>query len=291
MFSLLLGKTPSTPIPDPYNLVPPVPNVVGGQTNETTPDWNNSNGRTRVSSTSISGTTLTLLLAGQSLITNCVNGTYAPTNSTVFNFNIQDGGIYKAQDPLLGCTGYHPNLPGNPWPTGHFANRLADKLINAGTATNVILVPLGVGGSNIFDWQVGGGNNPRIAATAARLASVGLTPDAFMWEQGESNNNGTTQSSYAGGLSSLISTVQSAWPTKPIFIATASFINGTVSSAVQAAQAAAVNHGAGIWAGANADSLGSSCRQSDQTHWNSSLGSDAIAGLWQTALHAFGAPF
>jgi hypothetical protein len=33
----------------------------------------------------------------------------------------------------------------------------------------------------------------------------------------------------------------------PIFIATESWISGDASSAVQAAQAAAVNHGAGTW--------------------------------------------
>jgi hypothetical protein len=292
MFEALFPTAPASPTNDPYSLVPPVPNVVGGATNVTFPDWDNPNGRVPVDLTSLTGTTLVLIIAGQSLSTNCADGIYTPTNTGhVLNFSITNGGLYQAKDPLLGCTGYHPNLPGNPWPTGHWGSRLGDKLINAGTANNVILVPIGVGGSNILDWQVGGGNNPRYVVTARRLAAAGLTPNALLFEQGESNNNGTTQSAYAAGLSSMIGTVQGIWPTMPIFVAIASWINGITSSAVQAAQAAAVNHAAGVWAGANADSLGNSYRQSDQTHWNNATGTDAIAGLWQASLHAYGTPF
>jgi hypothetical protein len=277
---------------DPYNLVPPVPNVVGGATCATFPDWDNTNGRVPVDFKSLTGSTLTLIIAGQSLSTNCCDGTYTPTNTgKVLNFSITNGGLYQAKDPLLGCTGFHPNLPGNPWPTGHWGNRLGDKLINSGTCTNVILVPIGVGGSNIFDWQVGGGNNPRIAITKARLAAAGITPSCFMWEQGESNNGITTQVQYAGGLTSLISTVQTAWPSMPIFIATATWINGAVWAPVQAAQTAAVNHGAAIWAGPNCDARGATFRQSDNTHWNNTTGSDQNAADWQAALHLFGAPF
>lgn len=293
MFNILLGKSPSTPIPDPYNLTPPVPNVSGGATNETFPDWNNTNGRVLVSSTTIqSSNTITLVTAGQSLLTNCVNGTYTPTNAGAYNFNIQNGGLYKAADPLLGCTGYHPNLPGNPWPTGSWETRLPDLLINAGKATNVIMVPIGVGGSNVLDWQVGGGNNPRVGVAYARLLAAGITPTAFLWEQGTSNNNGTTQSTYQTALTSLITTVQSYWSNLPVFVALESRAgNGTTSSAVRAAQAAVVNHVANIWQGPDTDSLSSSFRQTDNLHWNSSAGSSAVAGLWQTALGLFGPPF
>ena len=62
------------------------------------------------------------------------------------------------------------------------------------------------------------------------------------------------------------------------------------TGAIQAAQAGIVNHAAVIWAGPNADSLTGSNRQTDNTHFTDS-GADAYAGLWQTALVAYGAPF
>lgn len=293
MFHFLFPHARPSAADDPYNLVPPVPNVVGGATCETFPDWNNPSGRVAVASTSlVSSATIVLVTAGQSLITNCVPATYTPTNAGALNFNISNGGLYKAADPLLGCTGFHPNLPGNPWPTGSWETRLPDLLINAGKATNVVMVPIGVGGSNVLDWQVGGGNNPRIAVTKARLAVAGLTPTAFIWEQGTSNNNGTTQATYQTALTSLLTTVQTAWPSLPCFVALESWIaTGATSSAVRAAQAAVVNHATNIWQGADTDARGSSYRQSDNLHWNSTAGSSTIAGDWQTALGLFGPPF
>jgi hypothetical protein len=290
-----LGGHNANVVPDPYSLVPPVASVAGGATCGQFPDWDNINGRVQVNLSSLTGTTLVLVIAGQSLSTNCVNSTYTPTNTgKVLNFSICDGGTYQSKDPHLGCTGYHPNLPSNPWPTGlAYGSRLADLLINAGKATNVILVPIGVGGSNILDWQVGGGNNPRIAVTAARLAAAGLSPTAFLFNQGTSNNNGTTQVTYQTAGASMISTIraQSGWTNVPIFIAQESMAsNGTTSAAVRAAQAALVDHVNKVWAGPDTDSLNNTNRQSDNLHWNAT-GSAALAALWQTALGLYGAPF
>lgn len=289
--SNMLPNTSSTPSNDPYNLVPTIANVVGGTTDAIERTWSNPNGLVPVTLSSLTGTTLSLIITGQSLSTNCVNGTYTATNTGKnLNFSITNGGLYQSKDPLLGCTGYHPNLPSNPWPTGHWGIRLADKLINAGVCNNVILIPIGVGGSNILDWQVGGGNNARYAVTNARLNTAGITPSCIMFEQGESNF-GTSQAVYAAALTSMIGTIRGIWPTLPLFIALSTWINGMTDANVRAAQAAAVNHGNAIWAGPDGDSLGNTYRQSDQTHWNNTTGSDAIAGLWQTALHAYGAPF
>jgi hypothetical protein len=58
-------------------------------------------------------------------------------------------------------------------------------------------------------------------------------------------------------------------------------LSGVVNPAVQAAQLAAVNHPAGIWAGPNADSL-STANRKDGTHFNDT-DADLYAGLWRTA--------
>lgn len=285
----------NAPKNDPNSLAPVVPQV--GASNTFFPDWSNPNSKVQVDATLVPGQkTLVLCIGGQSLTTNVVPTLYVPTNRTgVQNFSITNGGCYIAPvsgsiDPLLGCTGFAPNLPGVSAVGGHWAGILADSLITAGIAARVIIVPFGIGGSQIADWQVGGANNPRFAVMARRLALAGLAPSCIMWEQGESDNlGGTTQAQYTTRLASMLSTIQTLWPTVPTFVAQASWINGTTSAAVVAAQAAAVSHPL-VWAGPNADSLNATNRQSDNTHWNNT-GAAAIAGLWKTALAAFGAPF
>jgi hypothetical protein len=293
-FSGLMPKVPAPPTSDPYSLTPPVPNVVGGATCATFPDWDNPNGRVEVDPATLTGKTLGLIWAGQSLATSCVNGTYTPTHvGRVLNFSMTNGQLYQSKDPLLGCTGYHPNLPGNPWPTGHPANRLGDRMINAGTCDNIWFGTMGVGGSNILDWQDpslgGGGNNHRFGVMARRLAARNLRPDGLIFQQGTSNNNGTTQAQYFAAGSSMIGTIRGLWPTMPIFMCLESMAgNGMTSSAVRAAQAQLVDHSNGVWLGADTDSLDSSYRQMDLLHWNNATGSDAVAALHQAALHAYG---
>lgn len=278
------GTSGGAPV-DPYNLVPPVPKVVGGATCQTFPDWANPSGRTAVAVSSLTNP-IVIVLVGQSLSTNCVNGTYTPANGTAYNFSITNGGLYTAADPLLGCTGWH-NLPGNPWPTGSWFTRLPDKIFARGITRPVILVPIGVGGSNARDWQSGGGNAPRFAVTKARLAAAGLTANAIYWQQGESNT-GDTQVAYATALTSVIAGIRAQWASPiPILIAISTYINSSADANVAAAQAAAVNNPAFIFAGANGDSLTGANRQSDNTHW-SPTGADAYAALADTALHNAG---
>ncbi len=288
MFLPRLRRQSSQPSADPYNLFPLVPSVAAS--NDIFPDWDNPNGKVAVDPALVPGqSTLVLVIAGQSLSTNCVPSPHTPTNALVHNFSITNGGCYKAQGTLLGCTGYHPNLPGNPWPTGHWGCDLGDKLINAGVCQRVILVPIGVGGSKMQDWAVGRANNDRIIVTARRLAKAGLTPSAFLWEQGESDTSPqTSQADYQTFFASMMTTIRAVWSTVPVFVAKSTFINGISNATIRTAQAAVVNNAAGIFAGPDADTLtGSSFRQTDQTHWNAG-GADGVAGLWQTALHAGG---
>jgi hypothetical protein len=291
MFQALLGKAaPGLATNDPYSLVPTIANVTGGATCNNFPDWANPNGKVAVDVSTLTSPIVGILV-GQSLATNCVNGTYAPTGGTAYNFSITNGGTYQASDPLMGCTGWH-NLPSNPWPTGSWFTRLPDKIKARSITRPVILVPIGVGGSNVYDWQsptlgTGGGNFARFAVTAKRLTVAGLTPSFVYWQQGESNNGNTTQAQYTTALNSVISGIRAQWATVPILIAISTYINGSADANVAAAQAAAVNNPSGIYAGANGDSLTGTNRQSDNTHW-STTGADAYAGLADTALHNAG---
>ena len=287
MLGTLIGRAPSTPIADPYNLVPAYPKVTGGSTNQTFPDWDNPNGKTPVDVSTLVNPIVGVFY-GQSLNTNCVSSTYTPTGGTAYEFSITNGGCYVAKDPLMGCTGYHPNLPSNPWPTGSWQTRWPDKVRARGITRPVIIVQGGVGGSNARDWQSGGGNNARFAVTKRRLDKAGLTASFIYWQQGESNT-GDTQVAYATALSSIISGIRAQWSSTPLLIAISTYINDATDANVAAAQAAAVDNPALIYAGANGDTLtwGGGYRQSDKTHWNAT-GADAYAGLADTALHNAG---
>lgn len=280
--------------PDPYSLSVPAPFVSSDPNPNFFPDWNNPNGKEAVDLRTLAGKTIVLVIISQSNGTNVMPSLYVPSNRLgVINFNIGDGNAYRAKpggpiDPLLGCTGFAPNLP-NGWPNGNWPGILADSLISDGTASNVVVVPIGVGGSYAADWAVGGSNNIRITVTARRLSAAGLTPDAVLWNQGESDYS-TPYASYVSSITSAIGTVHSYWPTVPVFVAIQTYIHGLFSSTIATAQAAVVNPAAHIFAGANADSLVGINRQSDLTHW-SDVGGANLASLIRAKLHAYGAPF
>ncbi len=74
------------------------------------------------------------------------------------------------------------------------------------------------------------------------------------------------------------------------FVSVETWNAGAVWAPVQAAQAAVVNNGAGIYAGANADSLDATNRVSDNIHFNNT-GQANLATLIYNAMHASGAPY
>lgn len=303
---LAITRSFNLPANDPYSLAVTAPFVSGNPNNNYFADWNNPNGKEVVDRSTLTGTTLVIIVIGQSNTTNVVPALYVPTNRLgVINFNIGDGQFYRAKsggsiDPLLGCTGFPPNLPvTSPWPNGNWIGQLADQLITAGKASNVIVVPIGVGGSFVADWAVGGSSNARVGVTFRRMQRAGLTPNAVIYGQGESDHGVTSQAAWTASGSSMITTVHSFWPTVPIAINVESWAGGSVDANVANAQTALVNHTNFIWAGANADGLTAStcgaganlaCRQSDGLHW-STAGAFSIATNVRAALAAIGPPF
>lgn len=225
-------------------------------------------------------TTGVFVVAGQSNATSFAPTPYTPSNAAkVDNLSIYDGGLYSAADPLLGCT----ILPGGPG-VGNWVGRMADGLISAGIFQRVILIPVAVGGTMAADWN-SQGLTKRLVAAGRRSAAVGLPITAFLWMQGESDTqNGTSQGAYAASLASIIASPRSEGFNAPWFVGKCTWLNGAVSSPVQAAQAAAVN-GIDIFAGANTDTLGAGSRQGDNTHFTDA-GSASVAALWVTAIDA-----
>lgn len=225
------------------------------------PVWphNSTVGRTTVNPATLSGTTKCVMVIGDSMPANSGPTPYTVTQAKNYNFNISDGGLYKTVDPVLGAAGG--------FASPHLSSPCAgmgDNLITGGFCTNAVILPNGMGSCLIADWAVGGALNQNIRVMAQRFAATGLTLDAIVWHGGVNDNiAGTSQVVYAAGLTSLIATLRIYWPSVPILIGVCTVGNIAVSAPIQAAQAAAVNHPAGIWAGVNSDAYAAPNFQAD----------------------------
>lgn len=244
-------------------------------------NWSrNLTGRTQKAIPSASGRAV-LLCIGQSTFAAHGEASQVTAGANVYNASPYDDRLYDCIDPPLGCT-YQDGC-------GSIVGRIGDALISASTYSSVILLPIAVNGSAVADWAAGGAYNARISVALRRLANMGLAPTGVLWMQGEADTTaGTNQTNYGNALASVIATIRGPSDAPAfsgtIFVAQCSYVGGTgTSSAVRAAQAAAVNHGANIWAGPDADSLTGANRDSGGTHW-STTGANAIAGLWKDAI-------
>lgn len=226
--------------------------------------------------------TVVLVVAGQSNCCNSVDALYSPTNTgKIDNFNVYDGGVYAADDPLLGCTITDAANSGNMF------GRVADKLIDNAFCERVVLVTIGFGATDIGYWRTGGSLNSRLLIAPQRLAAVGLSVTAFLWMQGEGDTSlGTAQQDYEDALEEVIGTPRAAGYDAPWLIGLSTYTGGTTSTAVRAAQAAAVND-TDIFAGADTDTLTGTTtnRQANDTHFKAA-GADAAADLWAAAIAA-----
>jgi hypothetical protein len=234
----------------------------------------------------LDGSTGIFVTIGQSRIasnSSAPASPYTPTNGAkCLNLNPYDGTYYFANDPVLGAsasvgflnTGWH--------------GRLCDALVNASKYTQVVLIPIAIAGSSVTEWDSGGPYRDRIRAVAAMLTAMGITPTAWLWQQGTTDSiNGMNQTTYQTTLRSVISYERSlSGRSADRWMIAQDTINGAannVSTAIRAAQAAV--------AGDSNNFLGPDCdtltfpTNSDGTHFNDT-GNAAVTGLWSTKIRA-----
>ena len=180
---------------------------------------------------------------------------------------------------------------------------MADAEITAGNFDQAIVASIAIDGTSVADWDptVNGVLSDRFRVLFARLAAKGIVAGAnvtivVLWGQGETDNgNGTSQAAYTAGLNNIIAGTRANGFAGTWFVASQSWFTGVVAPNVTNGQAAVVNHGAGVWAGPNADAIigttcgGLTCRP-DNLHFGDN-GMPVYATGWVNALHAFGAPF
>lgn len=106
---------------------------------------------------------------------------YSVTNGThCVSLNPATGKMYIANDPILGASA----------PLGNFQagwhGKLCDLLINGATKgyTDVGFIAVAIGGSSVLDWIPSGQFNARMQAAASWLTAMGITPRAWIWQQG-----------------------------------------------------------------------------------------------------------
>ena len=133
-------------------------------------------GREEVSCWSIDHDAAVILAMGQSNAGNYGETLYRPVQP-VFNFNWNDGKCYRAEDPLLGSTGDR----GSVW------TRLGDALVETKRFKQVVIVPVGVGGSSVRDWAGPDGPSQRAVRASEALGRVGLHVTHVLWHQGEAD--------------------------------------------------------------------------------------------------------
>jgi len=156
--------------------------------------------------------TAVLLAWGQSNIANeCDPTGCIEPNPNVFNFNLFDGQCYRAQEPLLGPTGNRSNL----------LPRLANLLIARGCYNQVLLIPIGHGGSFVGEWLPDGRVGPRLTEVLQQLKKTNISVTHGLWQQGESEAAATQPDgeSWMRDFAAMVRHSRQLGLTAPIYVA------------------------------------------------------------------------
>jgi len=215
--------------------------------------------------------TMVAFVFGQSNAAN--SGAYRHrAGGSVVNF--ARGRCFRAQDPLVGAAGIH----GSVW--GIFADMVAHR------HDHVLLVPAGVGGATIAQWN--SELAPMLAERKRELRMAGYKVTHYLWHQGESDAAAATQPrEYERELRGLIARVRADDRNVPFWVAAASVCRNAGSASLAAAQRAVVHPAEGIFAGPDTDALEPSDRH-DGCHF-SRQGQEKVAAMWAGAVVRDGA--
>jgi len=228
--------------------------------------------------------TAVLMTFGQSNSANAGRDRYLPTRD-VANFNIHDGRCYRAEDPLLG-----PDAQG-----GSVWGVLGDKLVTRGDYDRVLVIPFGIGGSAISQWQEGAYLHPILTTAAQAVTQAGITPTHVLWHQGESDaGRGTSTEDYTVMFKALLDKLREYGIDAPVYPAIATFCEishfepdpayAAGRQSVRAAQVALARLD-GVRPGPDTDTIQGLAYRHDNCHF-SAKGMQVHAELWYQALTA-----
>lgn len=245
-----------------------------------------------VATPTIGSGTLILIVNSQSIPDNTLPSPVTPTNTTkVLQLDVYNQTIYQAAGNLLGTDG---TGGAGCTTTGSYQVYLADKLVTDGKFSQVILVPVGIGGSSVMDWSPQGMLNQRARVACLSIRAKGWIGSGasfgILYDQGnaDANNNTLHGVPTAATWESLFIQWQNTYYPLgcnfPIFVATETMQANVTNATIQGAQAAVVDN-VKVFAGANIDSLTGGTNRADGTHLTNTGGQSA-ANLWATILEA-----
>lgn len=201
-----------------------------------------------------------VLVLGQSNAGNHGDTPYSAQRA-VYSLDFLRMNCYRAVDPLPGASG----TGGSVW------SRLGDRLIEERLFQRVLYVPLAFGGSFLTDWCPQGVMNRRVQLALSRLkkdlGSSILPFSAVIWQQGEAEANHTemTAAAYKMHFHDLLGDLRSNGVFAPIFVARATVCEAGPHpfknhDAIREAQTSLPDSHAGIFAGPDTDTIGTTDR-------------------------------
>lgn len=211
------------------------------------------------------GRTAVLLIIGQSNSANHGGQRYAPPHGgKVVNFF--DGRCYIAASPLLGASG----IEGEPW------TLLGSRLVAAGLADHVVLIPAGIKSTPVRRWQDGADLNLMLRSVLndakARFRITGI-----IWHQGESDFiEKTPPDTYMAMVASLVDSIRRQGVDAPFFrsVATRCGIDPgwtwTPDNPIAIAQKSLRDEARNIRPGIDTDALLDSADRYDDCHFSGS---------------------
>ena len=218
---------------------------------------------------------LVLLVLGQSnagnhgpVVATPIQG--IPQQVTVF---VGDG-CQTAADPLPGATGQGASI----W------SRLPNRLKELGLQRPVVLAVLAVDASSIAEWTDSSSVlKVRLDTLLGQLRQAGLSPDAVLWQQGESDAlRGTSTAAYAEALAQLRGRLRAAGVAGPLVLARSTSCQGADGRRVRAAMAQVAAQQPDVHLGPDTDLLVGEHRHGE-CHF-SNRGLDAAALMWAQSI-------
>lgn len=218
-------------------------------------------GKDEIACPAQSETSAVLLIIGQSNAANSAGqrNTSAGGDRAV---NFFGGKCFVAASPLLGATGFG----GESW------TLLANKLLAAGLADRVILIPAAIGATPIGRWQEGGDLNRMLLAVIGE-ANSRYRITHVVWHQGESDFIAqTSKDEYRRMFASLADSMRREGVAAPIFpsVATKCGVDPgwTPGNPVAMAQGSLLSRERKILPGVNTDAILGPADRYDDCHFS-----------------------
>lgn len=215
-----------------------------------------------------------LFVGGQSQMANFTGPSiYTITHPTqLFGINPSTDALAPLTEPMAGVDGT----------VDSFIPQLADDILTNLSLSALVVGDIAIGGTAFAQWAKGGAYNAKIPVMLADFAKQGVKIGAVIWGEGEQDATiGTSEASCVSSIISIVETFRDNGHNGPIFFALETWQNGIPagSTAVRAAITAVAGGMDNVFVGPDLDTLGSSYRQSDNTHFNAA-GEAAVVALW-----------